>query len=164
MDQSGSRYSSLKSPLIERSDLQSPRQRTLYGALTLGFWAFWFYLWLPLLALLAWALGVQQAYKYMIVLGGYQDVLRLLAIYALVILLMGGALVCWAAYNIIRFRGIERRTDALPVTPTEIGRDFGQNPNSVARWQNVQRLYVTHDDAGRIARVEMLIDGAAVPI
>jgi len=164
MDQSRSRHRALKSPLIERSDLQSPRQRTLYGALTLAFWAFWFYLWLPLLALLAWTLGVQQAYKYMIVLQGYQDVIRLFGLFCLVVLLLGGALVVWALYNIIRFRGVERRVDALPVTFAEIGRDFGQDPKNVAHWQSEQRLYVTHDQEGRIAKVEILIDGAAAPI
>jgi biofilm PGA synthesis protein PgaD len=154
----------MKSPIIERSDLQSPRQRTLYGALTLAFWAFWFYLWLPVLALLAWTLGVQQAFKYMVVLGGYHDVIRLLGLYSLIILLLGGGLVLWASYNIIRFHGVERRTANLPITPTEIGRDFGQSPESVARWQSEQRLYVTHDQEGRIARVEILIDGESVPI
>lgn len=164
MDESGPRHTALKSPLIERPDLQSPRQRTLYAALTLAFWAFWFYLWLPVLALLAWALGIEQAYKYMVALGGYRDVLNLLAIYSLIILLLGGGLVLWAVYNIIRFRGVEKRIAALPVTPAEIGRDFGQNPESVARWQSEQRVYVTHDQDGRIARVEILVDGAAVPI
>jgi biofilm PGA synthesis protein PgaD len=164
MDQSRPRHPALKSPIIERSDLQSPRQRTLYGALTLAFWAFWIYLWVPVIALLAWSLGVQQAYQYMVVLGGYQEVIRLFGLYSLVILLLGGALVLWALYNIVRFRGVERRTAALPVTAAEIGRDFGQDPKSVTRWQQEQRLYVTHDETGRIARVEILVDGAAVPI
>jgi biofilm PGA synthesis protein PgaD len=164
MDQSGPRHSTLISPLIERPDLQSPRQRTLYGALTLAFWAFWFYLWLPLLALLAWSLGLQQAFKYMVVLGGYHDVIRLVGVYALVILLLGGGLLLWAGYNIFRFGGVENRTSALPVTPVEIGRHFGQQPEAVANWQNQQRLYVTHDQDGRIARVDALIGGAAAPL
>ena len=164
MDQSGPRPAALKSPLIERPDLQSRSQRTLYGALTLVFWALWLYLWVPLLALLAWSLGVQQAYKYMVVLGGYRDVLNLLGFYALVILLLGGGLVLWAVYNIIRFRGVERRTAAPPVTPAESGREFGQDPAAVARWQSAQRLYVTHDERGRIARVEILVNGAPAPI
>jgi len=164
MDQSRPRHIALKSPLIERSDLQTPQQRSLYGLLTLAFWAFWFYLWLPVLALLAWSLGVQQAFKYMVVFGGYHDVLRLIGMYSLVILLLGGGLVLWAVYNIVRFRGIERRTDPLPVTPAEIGREFGQDPTAVIRWQSEQRLCVTHDLLGRIAHVEVLIDGATVPI
>jgi len=164
MDQSGPRHPALKSPLIERPDLQSQGQRTLYGVLTLGFWVFWFYLWLPFLALLAWSLGVQQAYKYMVVLGGYHAVLTLLGIYSLIILLLGGALVLWAIYNILRFGGVENRTAALPVTPVEIGQYFSQDPEAVARWQTQQRLYVMHDRDGRIDRVEILADGAPVPI
>jgi biofilm PGA synthesis protein PgaD len=164
MDQSRPRHSGLKSPIIERADRVSPRQRTLYGALTLGFWLFWLYLWVPLLALLAWLLGLQQAYKYMIVLGGWQEVVRVIGTYSLIILLMGGALLLWAAYNIYRFGGVENRTAALPVTPAEIGRQFGQDPEAVAHWQNAQRLYVTHDDDGRIGRVDILADGAPVPV
>ena len=164
MDQSGSRHPFLISPLIERSDRQTPRQRTLYGALTLAFWAFWFYLWLPVLALLAWALGLQQAYQYMVVLGGWQEVVRVIALYAIVILTLGGGLVLWAAYNIFRFGGVESRTAALPVTPAEIGRHFGQDAESVARWQGGRRILVTHDQDGRIDAVDVLGDGAAVPV
>lgn len=164
MDQSGPRHTPLKSPLIERSDLQSTGHQTLHGILTLVFWAFWFYLWLPVLALLAWMLGVQQAFKYMIVLEGYHEVIRLLGIYSLIVLLLGGGLVLWAVYNIIRFRGIENRITALPVTPAEIEQYFGHHQTSVARWQNEQRLYVTHDQKGCIAHVEMMTDGTGVPI
>lgn len=163
MDQSGSRHSALISPLIARPDLQSPRQRTLYGVLTLAFWAFWFYLWLPVLALLAWALGLQQAYKYMVVLEGYQQVVHLMGIYSLVILLLGGVLVLWATYNIFRFRGVERRSATPPVTPAEIGRAFGQDPDAVARWQGAQRLYVRHDERGTIAGVDILAARTAMP-
>ncbi len=161
MEKSGPRHSPLKSPLIERDDLQSPQQRTLYGVLTLVFWAAWFYLWLPMLALLAWALGIQQAYKYMILLGGYHDLLKLLAVYGLIIIILGGALILWATYNIIRFSGVERRTAALPVTPKEIGQYFGQDPVQVTHWQSERRLHVVHEKQGRIARVDVLTDEQA---
>jgi len=164
MEQSGPRHSTLKSPLIERSDLQSPQQRTLYGALTLAFWAFWFYLWLPLLALLAWSLGLQQAFKYMVVLGGYHEVIRVIGLYSLIILLLGGALVVWAVYNIMRFRDDERRTGGLPVTPAMIGLDFGQDPLAVERWQGEQRLRVSHDQGGKISHVEVLSDDVHVDV
>ncbi len=163
MDKPGSRHFALKPTIIERPDLQSWQQQTIYGALTLIFWGLWFYLWLPVLALFAWLLGIQQAYKYMIVLGGYHDVIRLLGAYSLVILLLGGSLVLWAIYNIIRFRGIEQRTARSAVTSTEIGRDFGMDPLAVERWQKARRLYVTHDQAGHIARVEILVAGAPLP-
>ena len=163
MDQSGPRYPALISPLVERPELQSPQQRTLYGALTVAFWALWVYLWVPVLALLAWALGVEQAYKYMVVLGGYVDVIRLAGIYAMVILSLGGALILWAIYNILRFRGVEKRKHALPVTAAEIGTYFNSDAALVARWQGEKRLYVSHDAEGRVSDVVALADGAPVP-
>jgi biofilm PGA synthesis protein PgaD len=161
MDQPGPRHQILRQPIIERPELQSPRQRTLYGVLTLGFWAFWIYLWIPLLALLAWVLGVQQAYKYMVVLGGYVDVLTVAASYLAVIVLLGGGLLLWAIYNITRYRVVDRRTDALRISAAEIGMHFGHDAGSVASWQSVRRLYVKHDEKGRIASVESLGDAAA---
>ena len=115
MEKSGPWHTAMKSPIIERSDLQSPRQRTLSGALTLAFWAFWFYLWLPVLALLAWALGVQQAFKYMVVLGGYHEVIRLLGLYSLIILLLGGGLVYGRATTSFVFTASK---DAPPTCPS----------------------------------------------
>jgi TM2 domain-containing membrane protein YozV len=53
----------MKPPIIERADLQTLRHRTVSGVLTVLFWAIWFYLWLPFLALLAWAAGLERAYK-----------------------------------------------------------------------------------------------------
>ena len=164
MDQPRTRYPVLKSPIILRDHLQSPQQRTINGVLTVAFWAFWFYLWLPLLALLAWTLGMQQAYKYMIVLGGYHDVIKLLAIYRLVIVLLGGALLAWAGYNIRRFSGVEHRTGSPAVTPKEIARDFGMDQLAVERWQAARYLHVTHDERGRIAGAEIPAAGAQVPL
>jgi len=165
MDQSGPRHSPpLKSPIIERADLQTRGQRTLYGLLTVGFWMFWIYLWVPVLALLAWLLGVQQAYQYMVVLEGWVGLVQLLGFYALVIFLLGGALLLWAGYNILRFGGVEKRTAPLPVTAVEIGRHFGKDAKSVESWQSQRRLFVAHDEDGHIDHVAALVDGAPVPI
>jgi biofilm PGA synthesis protein PgaD len=153
MDKSGSRHPSLKSPLIERPDLQTRGQRTLYGSLTIAFWAFWIYLWVPLLALLAWLLGIEQAYQYMVVLGGYNHVLRVLEAYSLVILALGGSLMLWAAYNIYRFRGVEKRSARPGVTHTDIAGDIDHDPLSVKRWHGTQRLVVSHDETGRLVDV-----------
>jgi poly-beta-1,6-N-acetyl-D-glucosamine biosynthesis protein PgaD len=116
----------------------------------------WFYLWVPLIALLAWMLGLQQAFKYMVLLDGYKDVVRLIGMYGLIILILGGGLVLWAVYNIIRFRGVERRTEALPVTAIEIGEYYGQDAKAVAVWQTERSLYVSHNQHGHVDQVEIL--------
>ena len=153
MDQSRPRHPTLIAPLIERADLQSARQRMLYGAVSLFFWAFWFYLWLPLLALMAWSLGLEQAYKYMIVLEGYRELFRLLGWYSMVILCLGGGLLAWAGYNIFRFSGFERRCNALDVTVQQMARNFALDPDQIAKWQQARQLYAMHDGNGRVSHV-----------
>lgn len=99
----------------------------------------------------------------MVILGGYHEVIRVIGMYSLVVLLLGGGLVSWAFYNIIRFGGVERRVRDLPVTPAQFGRDFGQNPELVALWQKGKILYVTHDTDGHITNVEIVPDSMIVP-
>lgn len=40
--------------IIDRPDLQSWRQRAVFGSLTVMFWMLWLLLWLPLITLLGW--------------------------------------------------------------------------------------------------------------
>ena len=165
MEKSGTRYPILKSPIIGHAgERQSPPQKLAYGAVTVIFWAFWIYLWVPLLALLAWLLGVQQAYKYMVVLGGYHEVIGLLAAYLLVILMLGGALLLWAGYNILRFSGVERRAPNPPVTAADIARIYNMDAAEIEGWQGARRLVVTHDEDGRIAAVDTQMHAGAVPV
>lgn len=153
----------MKPPIIDRADLQMPAHRTVTALLTFGFWLFWFYLWLPLLALLAWAAGLEQAYRYMVTLGGYDEVLRLAGIYTLIIVLLGGALVGWATYNILRY-GPKGRREANPAPDAEqVARHFGQGPIAVDSWRQAQRLHVVHNEAGVIEQVDILGAGAPVP-
>jgi len=158
MDKSGSRYSSLNliPPIIERPDLQTGRQRTVTSVLTAAFWAFWFYLWMPLLALLAWVLGVQQAHKYMVALEGYQELLYVLQLYAIVIAIMGGSLMIWAGYNIRRFSGADKRSARPSVTAADIGRDVEHDARHISIWQRARSLIVRYDDAGRLATVRQV--------
>lgn len=163
MDQSGPRHPPLKSPIINRADLQTLQHRTVSGVVTFVFWVIWAYLWLPLLALIAWAVGLEQAYKYMIVLGGYEEVLHLLGIYTLVIGLMSGSLVAWATYNILRYGKLANRSSSPPPPLEQVARYFRQGPIAVGAWREAQRLYVIHDERGDIERVQMLAAGQPVP-
>jgi poly-beta-1,6-N-acetyl-D-glucosamine biosynthesis protein PgaD len=153
----------MRSPIIDRADLQTWQNLTLSGALTVFFWMFWAYLWLPLLAVAAWAVGIQQAHKYMIVLGGYQEVLRLVGLYTLIIVLICGSLYAWATYNILRYGSDERRIESRVQTDEQVARYFRQGPLAVQSWRQAHRLYVSHDEQGRIAQVDILASGTPVP-
>ncbi len=149
----------MKPPIIDRADLQLPAHRTVTALLTFGFWLFWLYLWLPLLALLAWAAGLELAFRYMVTLEGYEEVLRLIGAYTLIIVLLGGSLVGWAGYNILRYGPHERRKANATPDPELVARHFGQGLAAVAAWRGAKRLHVVHSDAGIIERVDILPGG-----
>jgi biofilm PGA synthesis protein PgaD len=140
----------MKDLIIDKPNLQSKRQRVLFGSMTLVFWIIWIYLWLPLLALLGWAVGLKIAYYQMVVQDGLAGLLRLLAFYLTVIAVLGASLLLWAYYNFFRFRGVQRRK-AFPVTPIgELGKHYQLPAGVLERWSKAQRLVLHHDAAGKL--------------
>jgi len=146
----------VNAPIFERPDLQSLRQLYGFGFITLLFWALWFYLWLPLVSLIAWAFGVQLFYEHMLMLGGYHSLLSLLMIYGLTILGIAVLLLGWASYNLLRFRNRERRRAAAPVTQAQLAQDFNVDATALAEWQGARALRVHHDLNGQIVKVDRL--------
>jgi biofilm PGA synthesis protein PgaD len=144
----------VKRPLIiERPDLQTGGQRWLYLALTLLFWLFYLYLWLPLVTLAGWAFGLWRGYDVFLVHQGYRNLLTILLWYASGIALFAATLIGWAVYNLVRFRGKERRRRPRSVTLTEQANHYGVQPHSLASWRRAKVIVVAHDPLGRITDV-----------
>ena len=95
--------------IIETPGLQNLKQRFGHSMFTLAFWLFWFYLWQPVISIVAWAFGVRFFHENMIGLGGLQGFLSLLGGYALVVGSIALIFFGWAAYNNFRFRHRSRR-------------------------------------------------------
>ena len=148
----------MKSPLIiDRPDLQAWHQKVLFGALTAAFWVGWMFLWLPLLTLLGWLFFGYRFHLHMIALDGYKGFLELLAVYALVIVGMGGALVLWATYNHLRFRGMDRRRMTEPPSTAVIAAMIQHPAEAIHAWRKQSILTVHHDARGGIMRVDPAI-------
>src|SRR3954447_9446740 len=111
-----------ESIIIESPALQSRRQRGLFAVITGVMWAMWCYLWLPVVSLIEWLLGLPSKYQSF-VLHGYSALQEVLPVYCGVITLMGGSLVAWAVYNLLRFRGAPRRS-ARPDMDLDVLADF----------------------------------------
>ena len=140
----------MKRVIIDRPSLQSVRQRFVYGSVTLVFWVLWIYLWLPLLALLGWPLGIHIAYTEMVIRNGFTLLQGKLTDYAIAVSWLGGSLLVWAYYNLIRFHGSQRRQLRLPVSRAEQARYFRLEPAALETWADAKRLVVHHDADGRI--------------
>lgn len=142
--------------IIDRPDLQSWRQRAVFGSLTMLFWMFWLLLWLPLVTLLGWLFFGWQANLQMVELGGLGGLRDLALGYALVILVMGGSLLLWAKYNHLRFRGVDRRKPLPGNSVQETSAWTGQDIATVKSWRNLRTMRVVHDEHGGILQIQDL--------
>jgi biofilm PGA synthesis protein PgaD len=142
-------------PIINQPRLQTLRQRYAYSALTFVFWAIWLYLWLPLISLLAWFIGIRLFHDEMIVHRGYQAFFNLVGWYALVVLIIGSTLLGWAGYNLFRFRGKERRKSAGSSDKNDIAQQFAVQIDQLQKWHRAKRLTIHHTEEGHIERVHV---------
>lgn len=112
------------SPIIDRPEHQGQARRTAYGAITAVAWFAYVYLWLPLLTLLAWGLGVRTAYGELFLRDNAIDpfIVMSLPLIALVCALM---LIGWAEYNRIRFQRSDQRQAPGTVTSAEVDSALG---------------------------------------
>lgn len=144
-----------KRPLIiESPDLQTLRQRYAFAALTLVFWVFWFYLWIPLISLLAWLFGIELFYEHIILMEGLRGLKETGVWYALVIVIIGVIFMGWSYINLLRFRGKDKRHKPPDVHRAEIARFYGLSESDVDRVRRARRVVVHHNEEGRIAVID----------
>lgn len=141
--------------LIERPELQSTRQRAVFGILTLVMWAIWFYLWLPLITLVGWYLGFDLFADYILNLGENEQ-WRDLLWYGAVIVLSGMSLFLWSQYNLSRFSGLERRTGSPQVGNHALCKRFKIDSGVLMLMQHGKMVRICLDQEGSIKRVDDL--------
>ena len=128
-----------------RSALKTHHKVTSVG-LTLFFWIIIFYLWQPLISLVAWAFGFKVFYEHMIILGGFEGFVEMLANYSLVIAVLGGSLLLWAKVNNIRFKNKVRRGSRPEVDSNAISDYFNVNKAEREKWLRAKNLTISLTD------------------
>ena len=98
--------------------------RTLHGVLTLLAWALYAYLWLPLLTVVAWVLGVRTSFVELYVRNNHLDQDIFLVLLALAVAATA-LLVGWAEYNRHKFGGPDRRVNPSDVEMHDVARSLG---------------------------------------
>lgn len=141
--------------IINKPGLMTLRQRFSDSLLTFLFWVFWIYLWLPVISLIAWGAGINLFYQEMIVQRGYEAFFDLLGWYGMVILSNSIVLLSWAGYNLLRFRGKERRRRAGTVRRADVARQFSVEVDQLTRWHGANRMTIYHNKEGMISRVDI---------
>lgn len=141
--------------IIDRPELQSPLQRATTRGITLVFWIFWIYLWLPLISLLAWVVGIRLFQLNLLENEGYLVLVQNSSAYGTVIALIALVLIVWARYNLYRFRSRETRRDSPPVPLATLAENFNIAAHDLAAWQQARRLVLHHDRNGGLRRIDV---------
>ncbi len=134
--------------LIFRPDLQTLRQKTTSVVIAMIGWTIWAYFFVPLFSLLAWWLGYRRFDRY-VLLSNYSLFQQIEGILPIVFVL-GVIFLFWAAYNLIRFRGHEKRAHAKDTTTAEMAHFFEVESKLVEEAQSSQISTYHFDESGRV--------------
>lgn len=110
--------------IISRPERQKPLQRTLFTFITIVAWTLWISMWLPALTLVAWLLGMEDAYQKL----GLIHPMHAAKDFSIVVIM---AVACalsigsWSQYNRIRFSGRQRRRHNQPLDISEMAPVLG---------------------------------------
>jgi biofilm PGA synthesis protein PgaD len=139
---------------IDAPQLVSGRLRARDGVFTSLMWLLYAYLWLPMISLGAWLLGIDFAYEVMVRAGGADGLMRILAWYGIAALLIVMMVTGWSAMQRFRFRGKDRRGMIPLVSDEALLASSALAADDFALLRSGQSLRVVIDDDGQLLGVE----------
>ena len=149
-------------PIINVPERQGRAQHTFSRMFTALAWLGYLYLWLPLLTLVAWALGMHRAYELM-----YQDQhgVEPFLLLALPLIAIGCAVVLlgWAEYNRARFGGPERRRSMPPIGDVEVAAGLGADASTAGTLRENRIVVLSLDAEARPTAARASPAGPAPP-
>jgi biofilm PGA synthesis protein PgaD len=168
LTQSGLTQSRLsQSSLIDNSDTLSRSHRVFWGGITGVFWLLYLYLWLPLITLVMWLLGVNNALVEVYMPEGRVDAYLLVTL-PLIALVCAAVLTVWAEYNLQRFKGMERRVGSEKIGIEMIAHTLGASSEVAAAMRGGKRMTLTMSDTATPVAVRehetgLVVDQPASP-
>lgn len=133
---------------FEAPDQLTRQERARDTIITAVLWAVYLYLWVPLVSLLAWALGFEFAYDVMVRAGGASDLLPILLDYLVVVSIIFSAFTLWSLSNRLRFKHLKRRGRRDPVPDEALADYFGVPVSQIATMRAKQIQTVLVDENG----------------
>ena len=126
----------------------SGRVRTIQGLVTLLAWVAYAWLWLPVITVIAWMLGVRTSFVELQIRTYEFDrdtfgILFTLAVVATVVL------IGWAEYNRHKFGGRDRRAAAQNVAPEQIAQSLNASPEVSGHLSRAKSITLAMGDDAR---------------
>ena len=145
--------------IIEQANLQNLPARLFSTSLSLGWWLFFIYLWLPLLEPWKQQLGISFLLQdHMFTAEGFGYVAKLFLFCGFAALVISLIFASWSWYNYKRFHYSRRRRPPA-LKNDALAEHFKVQQSRLQQWQHVKRIRVDHDEHGNIYRVQTLGTG-----
>ena len=144
--------STVQTLLSRRWSRRPPPPRGLIPLLTVGFWAVWLYLVMPLVSLLLWVFGVRFSFEEL-TKDGLGGLLASLVSYSSILLALVGLLALWITWNVVRYGGSHDRRTAkrTDVTDPEVEEAFRLDDGLLAALRGERFLCIDLDRDGHVA-------------
>ena len=139
--------------IIERPELQSMTQRYGWKSVTFFFWMFYIYLWVPLITLVVWLVGVKLFHINMIEFNGYETLVDRLGLYSAIILVISIILIGWAEVNRMRFKNKLRRLDNNVLSVGEVAKKYNLEVSHLTLLRQKKSIKVDFSAKGGISEI-----------
>lgn len=126
--------------IIDKPKLKSFLRKITELSFTSLMWGLWLYLFLPLLNLVLWVLGIRYFYVEVFELAGYKGLINILLNAGWVILFVFLILRFWGIYNYHRFGKRERRKGFPPATLEKLAENFQISPEQIQHIQSSKEV------------------------
>lgn len=145
--------------IIEQPALQTWPQRLGFFILTVLLWAFWIYLWLPLLSPWEERLGITDIIDtHVFTREEYSFILIMIVVVAVASIIISIVLGLWAYYNIKRFRHNRRRRPNT-LDSDRVADFFLVDSREIETWHQAKRMNIAYSKEGKVDIVEVLEGG-----
>ncbi|WP_242107287.1 poly-beta-1,6-N-acetyl-D-glucosamine biosynthesis protein PgaD [Luteimonas aquatica] len=148
--------------IISKPGAQPTLHRSFFGVVTAAFWALYLYLWLPLLTLILWLLGVRTTIFELYLREHQVDPFLVLALPAMAAI-AAAVLILWAEYNRWRFKGKERRSAQANIGLDRVAAALHATPE-IATALNAGRISVLHMDQERAYPLSVTAIAPTAPV
>ncbi len=126
--------------IIDKPKLKSFLRKITELSFTSLMWGLWFYLFLPILTLILWALGFRNFYIEVFEFAGYKGLITILLKAGWVILSVFLVLRFWGLYNYWRFGKRERRKNLPSETLIKTVEYFRVSPEQIQDLQSSKEV------------------------
>jgi biofilm PGA synthesis protein PgaD len=140
------------SRLIQRPHNVPVAQRTLWGVVTAVFWMLYLYLWIPLVTLVAWFLGLREGWIQLYREEQQVEPFILVAL-PIICVICAITMIAWGEYNRRRFSKANRRGAIPEASHDEVARSLGATPELASRLSTARTVTVVMDEHARPVRL-----------